>query len=124
MIPHKTNLRYNAGKELIALHRYIKILSQKLTNPPVEPNTADIQTMLDFLWSAYTDEHPIDSNLIRKKFTLLETIFDQLSFDDSNLLFSVTCGLCSEYERLAFLEGLRVGACIIAEIFFSESSTI
>ena len=42
-------------------------------------------------------------------------------FDNSNLLFSVTAELCAEYEHLAFLAGLRLGAYLITEMLQAES---
>lgn len=75
-----------------------------------------IHTMLDFLWRTYTEINPIISSEIKDGFSSLGEIFDLLPFEKQDLLFQVVCGLCLEHEKLAFTQGICVGAKIMSEL--------
>lgn len=80
----------------------------------------NIHSLLEFLWEAYTYVHPIDSEKIRETLGLLEPVSRALAWDEANLLDDTVCELCVEHGRVAFLEGLHVGARLIAELEMTE----
>ena len=92
-----------------AFHRY---LSQ--TSPNY--GDQDLHSLLELLWRTYTELNPIDNDTIRSGFQKLGPYFQALPVDEANLLFCVICKICIEHERLAFLEGMRVGALLIDEL--------
>ena len=96
----------NSAKHLIA---HLTSWSPDCDNP-------DIETVLDFLWYFYTDEHPIYSETIKQSFQNLESVFDSLTLEHADLLFAEVCSLCQEHEKLAFLEGLHLGAKLVQEL--------
>ena len=76
----------------------------------------EIETVLEFLWSAHSYVNPVDNDFIREKLEKLEPISKALSFEDANLMDDAIAALCFETERLAFLEGVRVGARLVMEL--------
>ena len=76
----------------------------------------NIETVLDFLWYFYTEEHPIYSESIKQGFQNLEPVFDSLTPDHADLLFAEVCSLCQEHEKLAFLAGVHLGAKLVQEL--------
>ena len=98
------------------MHPYIQEFQQYLSKYPLLLTNPDIFNALDFLYQAYTQDHPIDSPAIQRSFQKLDSVFDQLSFDDANLLFSTVCFLCLEHEEIAFKEGVKVGFLFSTEL--------
>ena len=95
---------------------YIKQLKAYLTNTTLNYGDPDITTMLDFLWTAYTQENPTYNEAIRQGFLAMEPVFETLSLEDADNLLRVVCSVCLEHERLAFLSGLHVGAALEKEL--------
>lgn len=76
----------------------------------------NIHSMLEMLWDSYTMHNPIDNEKIRGQIEALRPIMDILSWEQKNDLFDVVSDLCGEYERTAFLEGLRAGVRLAVEL--------
>lgn len=68
------------------------------------------------LWDSYTMHNPIDNERIRNRIDALHPVMDALTDELENTLFDVVSDLCGEYERMAFLEGLRTGARLAMEL--------
>ncbi len=100
------------------MNLYISNLRTYLSKHQPNYGAPEISSLLEFLWQSYTTENPIDSDQIRALFDSLGPIHDALSVEDSDLLFQTICSLCIEHERVAFLEGLRIGARLTAELAF------
>ena len=98
------------------MNSYIKKLRHYLASFAVDCDNPDIETVLDFLWYSYTMEHPIYSETIKQSFQNLEPVFDSLTLEHADLLFAEVCSLCQEHEKLAFLEGLHLGAKLVQEL--------
>ena len=84
--------------------------------PPPHYRDPDVNSMLEFLWCVYTEQNPIDSVKIKSLFLDLGAIFRKLSIEEADQLFDVTCRICTEHERLAFIEGMRAGALLMDEL--------
>ena len=76
----------------------------------------EVETLLEFLWSAYSYVNPIDNDYMREKMEKMEPVLKPLSFEDANLIDDTIAALCFEIERLAFVEGVRVGARLAMEL--------
>ena len=99
------------------MQNYMELLRLHLKNKQINYGDTDIQSILEFLWFWYTEFNPIHTQTIQKHFEDLEPIMDRLSFDESTLLFTTVCSLCTEYEKQAFLEGLHIGAHLHQEVY-------
>lgn len=76
----------------------------------------EVETMLDFLWYSYMEEKPLYSTTIKESLQHLEPVFEALTLEHADLLFLEVCRLCQEYERLAFLTGVHLGAKLVQEL--------
>ena len=75
-----------------------------------------IQSITEMLYECYTEENPIDTEETKEGFREIDQIMNGLSIQDNNRVFAVVCGLCTQHERQAFLEGLRVGVQLFQEL--------
>jgi len=98
------------------LNKYIQLLHDHLASQPIEFHDWDADSLLEFLFCCYTEDHPLDNEAIRRCYKNMEPLFEGLPRDASNQLFRNIAELCNAYEQAAFTEGLRVGAAIEKEI--------
>lgn len=83
---------------------------------PFDSGDPDCTTVLDQLYHAYTDSHESDPPDITNLFRELSEYLETLSLETNNSIFRLTCDLCIDYERKAFLDGLQYGAELILEL--------
>ena len=97
------------------MHPYAKLLHDFLPPSP-HYGDADVNSMLEFLWRSYTDINPIDNAKIKSLFLDLEVFSKRLSIEEADQIFDITSHICIEHERLAFIEGMRVGVLLMDEL--------
>lgn len=98
------------------MNPYIKKLNDHLKTWSPNYGDPEIETILEFLWYAYTTENPIYNDTIKQGFADLWPVFDALSLENADLLLHAVCGLCQEHEHMAFLAGIHVGAKLTEEL--------
>ncbi len=98
------------------MNKYIKHLSDHLAAQPMEFHDWDADSMLEFLFCCYTEDHPLDNKKIRRCYEKMEPVSEGLPRDLSNQLFADIAEVCIEYELAAFTEGLRVGVALEREL--------
>lgn len=98
------------------MNNYIQMLADHLASQPMEFHGWDAESLLDFLFCCYTEDHPLDSEAIHCCYEKLEPVFEGLPREDSNQLFRDIAELCIAYEQEAFMEGLQVGVALEKEI--------
>ncbi len=74
------------------------------------------QPCLDSLWWHYGEYHNLDNEVTREGFRAIRVHLDKLPVHDSDSLFTEISTLCAEYERLAFIAGLHLGAQLMQEL--------
>lgn len=72
--------------------------------------------VLEFLHTAYADVQGQDSEELKQYFVDLDNHLKSLSLEKNNEIFNIVCSLCSAYEKRAFLDGIRVGTCLVLEL--------
>ena len=92
----------------------LKSYLQQLDRSYGDPDTNGI---LEMIYQFYTEYNPIDNEEIRHQFHTLERFFDHLTPEDNDIVFDTVCRLCSSHERLAFLEGVHVGAALVMDLW-------
>jgi len=97
------------------MNNYIQMLADHLASQPMEFHDWDADSLLDFLFCCYTEDHPLDNEAVRRCYEKMEPIFEGLLREDSNQLFQNIAELCIAYERAAFTEGLRIGVALERE---------
>lgn len=79
------------------------------------PNHGDAESVSDLLYWHYVESNPINNQKIRDSFAALRDQFPHPSMQEFDLIFITVSDLCAEYERPAFLEGLRLGVTLMQE---------
>ena len=74
------------------------------------------ESPLENLYWHYFEDHPLDTDEIKKRFAELAGILDQLPLKEHDRVWDITCALCTEYEKAGFLEGARKGASLAAAL--------
>lgn len=96
------------------MKKYIRALQNYCKQNP--PNHGDTQSVMNLLYWTYTQYNPIDSQKLRNGFAQLRAQFPHLSMQEFDPVFNTVCDLCTDYERLAFYEGLRLGVVLMQEL--------
>lgn len=99
------------------MHKYIYEIKEHLRQQQIQYDHSDIHTLLEQIWRTYTESNPISNNRLQELNERMGPYFDSLSIEDSDNLFSLFCDFCAEYERVSFLEGIRIGARMMIEIY-------
>lgn len=101
--------------------RYIaEALKAYLSSHPFQSGCRDSETVLDQLYQVYTESHEPDPPEVESGFAELEAFLEALPLDDNSAVFSLTCRLCTVYEKKAFRDGLLYGAYLMRELFSEE----
>lgn len=98
------------------MNPYIQKPRQYFSASPSEALDEKYSSVLDLLYQFYSELRPIDNLKIRRQFQALEEYFSTLSQEENDKIFGIICHLCGDCERQAFLEGLRLGARLMAEL--------
>ena len=98
------------------MNKYIEKLKSELAQYEVQCGDTSCPNILDTLWYCYFHSVPVDDGLIKEKDEALTPIFDALSVELSDILNELIVDVCTAYQRAAFLEGLRLGFSLIAEL--------
>lgn len=91
------------------MNPYIEKLNHYISNNPIVLEESTGEDILDLLWNFYSEEHSVEYEQIRDQFAILAEVWNTLSEQESDRMFSVTCSLCSQCQQLAFREGFKVG---------------
>ncbi len=96
------------------MQQYIKALRDYCKRNPL--NHGDSESVMEFLYWYYSESNPIDNQKIRDGFAQIRQQYSHLSMREFDPIFTAVSNLCVEHERLAFLEGLRLGVTLIMEM--------
>lgn len=96
------------------MEKYIKALQDYCKEHPLDHGGAD--SVMELLYWQYAESNPIDNGKIRNGFAKLREQFPHLSLQEFDPVFTTVSELCVEHERIAFLEGLRLGMTLMIEL--------
>ncbi len=88
---------------------------------PFDSGDYDYETILEQLYMAYSESHEADPPEIKDAFSELNSFLDDLSLDNNNAVFSLTCRISIACERRGFLNGLQYGAHLMSELFKEDA---
>ena len=95
---------------------YIEKLKTHVAEHPPNYGDCDAHTILEMLYSHYAAFNRMDTAEIKKNF---ETLYHQLTGmplnDLDNIIDTVTT-LCWQHEQSGFVEGIKVGLLLAAEL--------
>ena len=96
------------------MNAYIEKLKQQLAQNP--PDFGGAESVIDLLYLIYTEFNPINNQEIRDGFERLRNHFPDMDLQDFDVIFVTVSELCTEHERLAFIEGFRLGITLSQEL--------
>lgn len=76
----------------------------------------DAESLMDVLYWNYAENNPLDNQKIKDDFATLRSKFPHLSMQEFDPIFNTVSELCLEHERVAFLDGIRLGVLLVAEL--------
>lgn len=98
------------------MNKYIQLLHDQLTSQPMKFYDWNAESILEFLFCCYIEDHPLDNDAIRRCYEKIEPFFESLPRNASNELFQDIAAVCIAYEQAAFIEGVRVGVVLQEEL--------
>lgn len=94
-----------------------KQLLDVLRNCEAHPlDYGDSESLLDVLYWNYAENNPLDNQKIKDGFAALRSQFPHLSMQEFDPVFNTISELCLEHERVAFMDGIRLGMLLLAEL--------
>lgn len=102
------------------MNSYLKKLRQYITANPIWFDDDCDHPALDSLYWHYSEYHNMSNARTKAASRALNEYLGELSFQENDRVFSLVNTLCSEYERVAFLAGLQLGAQLMMEIMESD----
>ncbi len=98
------------------MNTYIEKIKTYLHEQTPDYGYADVSSLLEMLYACYTTHNPINNDRIRQCLAQQNDILSQLTLEENDRMFTTTSELCLIHERLAFLEGIQVGARLVMEL--------
>ena len=92
-----------------------KLKAQFAENPPCY-GYMDANSLLEMLYLWYTEWNPINSKAIQHSFCKLEGLICTRTGKEYDNALDLITSLCAQHEKLAFLEGIRVGFQLSTEL--------
>ena len=80
------------------------------------PWDGDVQPVLEMLYDCYLEQNSFETQQIKEDFHSLDRILSKLSLQEYDQVWNLTCRLCSEHEKSAFLEGIRTAMRLTVEL--------
>ncbi|MBQ3193542.1 MAG: hypothetical protein IJB59_08260 [Oscillospiraceae bacterium] len=76
----------------------------------------DVGSLMETLQETYAHHSGTDAAAIRENFRQLRRVLTQLPEEYRDLFFDRVCALCTQYEQLAFSQGVVVGMLLMTEV--------
>lgn len=98
------------------MNSYMKKLRKYIAANPIRFDDDCDHPALNSLYWHYSECHNMSNAKTKAASRALNEYLSELSFQENDRVFSLVNTLCSEYERVAFLAGLQLGAQLMMEI--------
>lgn len=98
------------------MNQFIEQLYRKMSAENLKYGEDGIDSVLEMLHFYYTQANPINSEEIKAGFMAVRLSLEKLSTSEIDSLIYTVCDLCLQHEKLAFIEGIKVGFKLNCEI--------
>ena len=85
------------------------------TQQPNYPNNAE--SILEVLFDAYNESSGFDNAAIKADFEELYRLMNGKPLKEIDEIIYAVCTLCRDHEKVGFIEGVKVGARLVNEMF-------
>ena len=96
------------------MNPYIEKLKQHIAKYP--PNFGDADSVLGLLYECFNENNPYDNEQIKADFEDLYRQMNGMSLREMDKIIYPVCRLCRNHERSGFVEGVKVGLLLSAEM--------
>ena len=103
------------------MKEYIDALKRQLSENP--PNLDGSQSVLAFLYEAYSQVNRLDDDRIKADFNKLYQTMNGMTLREMDQILDPVCTLCRDHERAGFAEGVKIGIRLLYEIACEENAT-
>lgn len=80
------------------------------------PNYGDGESVLTMLYECHNESNPYDSEQIKEDFNELYRLMNGMELRKMDRIIYPVCKLCRDHERSGFIEGIKIGVLLQAEL--------
>lgn len=80
------------------------------------PNYGDGESVLTMLYECHNENNPYDDEQIKEDFNELYRLMNGMELRDMDRIIYPVCRLCRDHERSGFIEGIKIGILLQAEL--------
>ena len=98
------------------MKQYMESLSSHLQENPITFDTKTNLPCLEALWWHYAGFYPIQSEKTKNLEILIHEKIGRHNLINTDEVLDLIGGLCTEYEKLAFIAGMKIGMQLMMEV--------
>ena len=80
------------------------------------PDFNDGESVLTLLYEAYAESNKMDDGTIKEDFNKLYRLMNGMELREMDRIIYPVCKLCRDHERSGFIEGIKIGVLLQAEL--------
>ena len=80
------------------------------------PNFGDGESVLTMLYECHNENNPYDNEQIKEDFNELYRLMNGMELREMDRIIYPVCKLCRDHERSGFIEGIKIGILLQAEL--------
>ena len=96
------------------MEKYFEKLRAYIAENP--PDFGDGESVLTLLYEAYAESNKMDDGTIKEDFNELYRLMNGMELREMDKIIYPVCTLCRDHQRSGFVEGVKVGILLQAEL--------
>ena len=96
------------------MNSYFEKLKAYIQSKP--PNYGDGESVLTMLYECHNENNPYDDEQIKEDFNELYRLMNGMELREMDRIIYPVCKLCRDHERSGFIEGIKIGVLLQAEL--------
>lgn len=96
------------------MEKYFEKLRTYIAENP--PDFGDGVSVLTLLYEAYSESNRMDDGTIKEDFNELYRQMNGMELREMDRIIYPVCKLCRDHERSGFIEGIKIGVLLQAEL--------
>ena len=96
------------------MKEFLEKLKQQVAENP--PNYGDADSILGLLYECFNENNPYDNEQIKVDFEELYRQMNGMPLRKMDQIVYSVCKLCRDHERAGFVEGIKIGILLQAEL--------
>ena len=96
------------------MNSYFEKLKAYIQSKP--PNYGEGESVLTMLYECHNENNPYDNEQIKEDFNELYRLMNGMELREMDKIIYPVCRLCRDHERSGFIEGIKIGVLLQAEL--------